>query len=284
MWWYSGRLLTPDLQRLCPSSQKSEMKNLKGSTEQRGWQREDFPSFPPTHHSKATFMCLHKITFFPSSSSWENLLRAHSDSAAPRVRELREWHGTSWEDEASSACSPERCVSSQSQAGPLHKTAGLLAAPSHARVFLITFHPKFTLDAHMRKIRATWERPYFEIFPPGIFLNTPYASYYWEIMLFGNEMDINTCSRLYLTSLFSAHLNRTTARGNMWASASASRLGYKCNWHLGLALMFVITAHKLRHGYLWDTANFILSRLEKKLVLPRAQKKDRGLSSVTGSQ
>lgn len=72
--------------------------------------------------------------------------------------------------------------------------------------------------------------------------------------------------------------------GKMWASPSVSRVGYKCNCHLGLALMFVISAHKLRHGYLWDTANFILSWLEKKLVLPRAHKKDRGLSSVTGSE
>lgn len=71
-------------------------------------------------------------------------------------------------------------------------------------------------------------------------------------------------------------------RGN--TSASVFRLLYKCNWHLGLALMFVISAHKLRHGYLWDTANFILSWLKRELVLPRAQKKDRGLSSVTGSQ
>lgn len=84
--------------------------------------------------------------------------------------------------------------------------------------------------------------------------------------------------------MFHTRLNCATNGGKMWASPSVSRVGYECNWHLGLALMFVISAHKLRHGYLWDTANFILSWLKKKLVLPRAHKKDRGLSSVTGSE
>lgn len=110
-------------------------------------------------------------------------------------------------------------------------------------------------------------------------------TFHWEIELLSNENERNTY-HIMLSSFSNLCVSSSSKlyRGKMWASPSVSRVGSKCNWHFGLALMFVISAHKSRHGYLWDAAIFVLSSLKKKLVLPRAHKMDRGLSLVTGSR
>lgn len=79
---------------------ESKMKNHKGSPKQHRWQREKL-SLPPSNtsfKSNTQGLTRNNFFFFP----WENLLKTHSDSEAPRVRELWERHGIGWEDAMSS--------------------------------------------------------------------------------------------------------------------------------------------------------------------------------------
>lgn len=209
VWWHSGRLLTLNPRRVCPSNQKSKMKNLKGSTEHRGWQRENLPS-PPSD------------TFFKSNTyvlTWKKLFLVCFSLRKSSWSPVRQWRPEGGRAGRAARHQAERTPR------PLPPAPSGVSAPTASRVsccfinrwpacksiscknFPHNVPPKvyfgcaFEKDQSHMRAGIFW---FWNFSPPGIFLNTCYATYYWEIELLSNKNNINIIS--YNVNIFFSSL------------------------------------------------------------------------------